>query len=102
MARHVMTGRFLAGVLALAVSAGVLIGAVTVSLATSEGHPAPVSGVITEDDPRWDCTTMGDRVCGPTYDLTNPFDRCLLAVESAELPGWMWECRETPPPVIQG
>ena len=21
-------------------------------------------GVITEDDPRWDCRTMGDKVCG--------------------------------------
>lgn len=27
----------------------------------SEAHAAP----ITEDDPAWDCRTMGDLVCGP-------------------------------------
>lgn len=26
----------------------------------------PVPTVITEDDPRWDCETMGNRICGPT------------------------------------
>lgn len=31
--------------------------------------PAPSltpSPVIEEDDPRWDCHTMGNRICGPT------------------------------------
>jgi hypothetical protein len=22
---------------------------------------------ITEDDPRWDCNTMGNRICGPVF-----------------------------------
>jgi hypothetical protein len=22
--------------------------------------------IVTEDDPRWDCETMGNRICGPT------------------------------------
>lgn len=26
------------------------------------------SGTIEEDDPRWDCQTMGNRVCGPAND----------------------------------
>lgn len=30
------------------------------------------------------------------WDLTSPWDRCLAAMEGAELPDWMWECRETP------
>lgn len=31
------------------------------------------------------------------FDLANPFDRCLAAMEAAEIPGWMWECREYEP-----
>lgn len=27
-------------------------------------NPATPTTVITEDDPRWDCHTMGNRVCG--------------------------------------
>lgn len=27
-------------------------------------HPVTRSATITEDDPRWDCHTMGNRVCG--------------------------------------
>lgn len=23
--------------------------------------------VITEDDPRWDCATMGNKICGPGF-----------------------------------
>lgn len=44
------------------------VGAVTIaedeSGATATESPS-FSGVITEDDPRWDCRTMGNRVCGP-------------------------------------
>lgn len=101
MSRHLMTGRFLAGAVILAVTVGVLIGGTVASLATSpEGHP--VTGVITEDMPGWDCATMGNQVCGSDRDLTDPFERCLSAVEAAHIPGWMWECHQTPPPVIVG
>lgn len=34
------------------------------------------------------------RYVRPVFDISNPFERCLAAVESAELPGWMWECNE--------
>lgn len=30
---------------------------------TTDGTPSQPH--ITEDDPRWDCQTMGNRVCGP-------------------------------------
>lgn len=26
----------------------------------------PAHATITEDDPRWDCRTMGNLICGPT------------------------------------
>ena len=28
----------------------------------------PAEGIVMEDDPRWDCRTMGNRVCGPAND----------------------------------
>lgn len=35
----------------------------------SKAQPAPTSPAsqerITEDDPRWDCRTMGNKICGP-------------------------------------
>lgn len=33
----------------------------------------------------------------PAWDLGNDFDRCLAAMDAAEIPGWMWECREFEP-----
>lgn len=48
----------------------------------------------TEDSPGWDCTTQGDRSCSGRWDLTNPFERCLAAMEQAEIPADVWECRE--------
>lgn len=42
-------------------------------------------GVIEEDDPRWDCRTMGNRVCGPDNaqdvpagDYTNGPERVVI------------------------
>lgn len=36
-------------------------------LTASADHSRPRVGVerIEEDDPRWDCATMGNRICGP-------------------------------------
>lgn len=35
---------------------------------SSRPSPAPVATVfIAEDDPRWDCHTMGNRICGPQF-----------------------------------
>lgn len=95
---YMFTHRALTGVIMFAVLAGGVTGAVITGMVASEGHPA--SGVITEDDPRWDCATMGNRVCGTSpVDLTDPFTRCLEAMEAAEIPAWMWECREHRPTV---
>ena len=47
-------------------AAGILIGAaigVPIGPAIITAHAAPA---IQEDDPGWDCVSMGNRVCGPT------------------------------------
>lgn len=31
-----------------------------------------------------------------SFDLANPWERCLDAMEAAEIPGDMWECYEYP------
>ena len=33
---------------------------------TVPDYVVTTSGIIMEDDPRWDCRVMGNRVCGPT------------------------------------
>lgn len=33
---------------------------------------APTEDGITEEDPRWNCLTMGNGVCGPTYVPVTP------------------------------
>jgi hypothetical protein len=41
--------------------------AVIVCLGQRHGTPTPrPSHTITEDDPSWDCRTMGNRSCGPS------------------------------------
>jgi len=46
--------------------------ALTIALALSPLSLSPAlalahhNTVITEDDERWDCVTMGDRICGPS------------------------------------
>lgn len=42
------------------------IAAATLIGIPAAGHsaPAPAMPQIEEDDPRWDCRTMGNRVCG--------------------------------------
>jgi hypothetical protein len=42
---------------ALAVAAGIAVGAVADTVEQRES-------VILEDDPRWDCTSMGNKICG--------------------------------------
>lgn len=47
---------------------GKLIVAGSIAGAMMLGHPMAGAGAmqeITEDSPAWDCTTMGNRVCGP-------------------------------------
>lgn len=54
------------------IGAGTVV-AVTVALVGTLFLSFPADpGIITEDDPRWDCATMGNRICGPVeseYDM---------------------------------
>lgn len=48
-----------------------------------------VTEVIEEDDPRWDCETMGNKVCGPTAEEVARFTEAncaegLIAVAAPE------------------
>lgn len=68
-------------VLAIVATAVISVGTVVAGTVTqSTGHPARDIGEqvgrpgtsftqtpkrITEDDPAWDCQTMGNRICGP-------------------------------------
>jgi hypothetical protein len=54
------------------------------------GTPAPIVEVetITEDDVRWNCLTMGNRVCGPDYVPVTTEQADNLA-EGDNPPGWL-------------
>ena len=46
---------------------------------TDSPAPAPTRAVLMEDDPGWDCTLDGDRICGPV-------------TEAARAAGWrVWD-----------
>jgi hypothetical protein len=58
---------------------GVFIGATTVAMLTLQTNARSLavlasssSSRIEEDDPRWDCRTMGDHYCGPGNDQGVP------------------------------
>lgn len=42
--------------------------AAPVPVRTSPVNPGPVGPRITEDNPRWDCRIMGNRICGVARD----------------------------------
>lgn len=53
----------------VAILAGILVGfALPVGLCVPDDPPARYQPRIVhaEDDPGWDCRTMGNRICGPT------------------------------------
>lgn len=52
--------------LPFAASAALVAGLTLGALSPDWGVAAPTP--ITEDDPRWDCATMGNGICGPTAD----------------------------------
>lgn len=45
-----------------ALALALLAGASTIGAVTGGSDPRPPA--ITEDDPHWDCTTQGNRICG--------------------------------------
>lgn len=53
----------------LAVSAATLatawVGPIFPASNPEPARPLPVQAVVQEDDPAWDCETMGNLVCGP-------------------------------------
>jgi hypothetical protein len=48
-----------------------IVGWLALAMPPANAHPTSSSTPtrITEDDPRWDCRTMGNRLCGPQLDL---------------------------------
>lgn len=42
-----------------------LVGSSNVAVAQTYGQAPGTSSGIAEDDPRWDCRTMGNEICGP-------------------------------------
>lgn len=50
--------------LAMALAALAVTGACVVGGPPEYDKPIPQAEVIMEDDPRWDCRTMGNRICG--------------------------------------
>lgn len=78
----------------MAVIAAFTLGILTASaldiLWPDGGAHGRVSQVITEDSPGWDCGSMDNRVCGSDLeaytDMTQPYDRCLRALDGAHLP----------------
>lgn len=76
---HLVSGRFL--VFAMLASAG--LGIVAWDAGRALGRP-----VVVHTEWR-----------KPDWDLADPFERCLAAMEQAEIPGDMWKCYETPQPV---
>lgn len=57
-----MIARMVAGVL---VAASLLVGGVAMSAGRGER--------LQEDEPGWDCRSMGNRVCGPVYIVRDDF-----------------------------
>lgn len=86
--KHIVSTRFAVALASLLVASGALIGA-GVSLAVS----APPQVMLTERAPDLSDVWVLPQP-GPGFDLTNDWERCLAAMESAEIPGWMWECHE--------
>lgn len=93
--KHVMTSRYLAILLGLAMFTGVAATLAGQYLGTRAGTPTvtawgvkdlvgyPVGSVV--GNGVWDAHLV---------ILGDPFTRCLDAMEAAQLPAWMWECRE--------
>lgn len=52
-----------------------------------EPTPEPGDDVIHEDDPRWDCATMGNRTCGPVDPAPEPAPEPEVAPEPPALAG---------------
>lgn len=83
--KHVMSTRFLVVLLCLASVAGAAGSMAVQGWAQYARVGWSVQGVRPLSEPL-DTETQ--------FDLGSPFERCLAAVDGAELPGWMWECHE--------
>ena len=55
------------------VATAVLLAALSCEPQPVEHRPIPVER-ITEDDPGWDCRTMGNQICGPPHPTPGPSD----------------------------
>lgn len=52
----------------LALVGGLAVGTLAPSGGVGGPTPSPARAVLMEDDPGWDCTLDGDRICGPLTD----------------------------------
>ena len=76
------------------VTAGV-VGALIVAVAASPPEPAPVPAVTAsspggpaEDEPGWNCLTMGNLECGPTYHPLTTGQHQALVTAHGGLDDW--------------
>jgi hypothetical protein len=89
--KHLVSTKFLTGLMlgvALASSAATLVG--------FHAGRELAREILTPDAPM---IVWTEEVPDPerSFDLGSDFERCLAAMDAAELPGWMWECREYEP-----
>ena len=79
----------LGGTLAIAV---VMIGSQikATTVVPSKSTPSPVvshtvsPSTISEDDPNWNCLTMGNKICGPTWETIKLHSTTELALKNSE------------------
>lgn len=60
-----MNSKFLPYISAIALAAWLLL--VVYLVASAPDIPTQNEPVIMEDDPRWECETMGNHLCGPGH-----------------------------------
>jgi hypothetical protein len=71
MPRPHSTGEFIYHIAVLSLLATATFASVT-GLVLNLLDDTPAATIIEEDDPRWDCRTMGNQVCGPQLPTLTP------------------------------
>jgi hypothetical protein len=64
---------------------------------TTPAPPPAVTGPCMEDEPCWDCSTMGNGVCGP---LTISVGACVVHARNGDFPGARCVTEVGPPAVV--
>jgi hypothetical protein len=61
-----------------------LIAAAIISLAAAQSPDTTTVVTVQEDSPQWDCTTMGNRICG----VGNAQVVCRLVITASDNEAW--------------